>query len=52
MNDTTANTKATAWGDYDNDGHIDVFVANGGTVDTGNQPNWLFRNNGDSYNFV
>jgi hypothetical protein len=47
VNDTTANSKATAWGDFDNDGRIDLFVANGGTVATGNQPNWLFRNNGD-----
>ncbi|HMB71504.1 MAG TPA: FG-GAP-like repeat-containing protein [bacterium] len=47
VNDTTANAKSTAWGDYDNDGRIDLFVANGGTVDTGNQLNQLYRNNGD-----
>jgi hypothetical protein len=29
------------WGDYDNDGDLDVFVANDTT------PNFLFRNNGD-----
>ena len=29
------------WGDYDNDGDLDIFVANDST------PNYLFRNNGD-----
>ena len=42
--------------DYDNDGWLDVFVANGhivdniadfGSVSTYEQPNFLFRNNGD-----
>ncbi len=30
-----------AWGDYDNDGKFDIYVANWG------QPNTLYRNNGD-----
>jgi hypothetical protein len=30
-----------AWGDYDNDGLLDLFVANDNT------PNYLYRNNGD-----
>jgi hypothetical protein len=33
--------QGTAWGDYDNDGHLDLFVANP------NRPNFLYHNNGD-----
>jgi hypothetical protein len=32
---------AASWGDYDNDGDLDLFVANDNT------PNYLYRNNGD-----
>ena len=39
-------TQAAAWGDYDNDGHLDLFIGN---ESTGNDihPCQLFRNNGD-----
>lgn len=38
-----------AWGDYDNDGHIDLFLVNfrGSIVDGGEGRCALFRNNGD-----
>jgi hypothetical protein len=32
-----------AWGDYDNDGWLDLFISNTGS----NASNWLFRNNRD-----
>src|SRR5262245_18828301 len=45
--DFTAGTStAVAWGDYDNDGFIDLFVAN-----TQSANNWLFHNVGGS-NFI
>lgn len=37
-----ANARVGAWGDYDNDGDMDVFVAN-----ENNQSNGLYRNEGD-----
>jgi hypothetical protein len=36
------NSVACAWGDYDNDGWLDLFVAN-----RGGQKNFLYHNNGD-----
>ena len=33
--------QGTSWGDYDNDGHLDLFVVNP------NSRNFLYRNNGD-----
>ncbi len=35
------NSTGCAWGDYDNDGYIDLFVCNR------NQPNFLYHNNGN-----
>jgi hypothetical protein len=40
------NSWSASWGDYDNDGDLDVFVAN-----WGNQKNSLFRNDGN-FNFT
>ena len=33
--------RGVAWGDYDDDGHPDLYISNMG------QPNRLYRNNGD-----
>ena len=47
VNDST-NTWAAAWGDYDNDGLLDLYVTRPGTtqIGTGNS-NLLYHNNGD-----
>ncbi len=37
------NSFGASWGDYDNDGHLDLFVANSATGEN----NFLYRNNGD-----
>ena len=42
----TANTWAAVWGDYDNDGNLDLFVANDGD-NPNNNSCYLFHNNGD-----
>src|SRR5262245_42780882 len=39
-----------AWGDYDNDGFLDLFVANGGI--TGPQQNFLYRNDRNSNHWI
>jgi YVTN family beta-propeller protein len=41
-----ANTWAAVWGDYDNDGNLDLFVTNSGD-NPNNNPCFLFHNNGD-----
>jgi hypothetical protein len=42
-----------AWGDYDNDGFVDLFVANGGfAVGIHKQANFLYRNNGNANNWI
>lgn len=42
VTDETANSRVGVWGDYDNDGDADIFVAN-----ESNQLNRLYQNNGD-----
>ena len=39
-----------AWGDYDNDGFLDLFVSNGWV--TRSENNFLYRNNGNSNNWI
>lgn len=39
-----------AWGDFDNDGFLDLFVANGGL--NAQQRNFLYRNNGNSNQWI
>lgn len=43
----SANSRGAAWSDYDNDGDLDLFVAN-----LENQDNFLYRNNGNSNNWI
>ena len=45
-----ATSSGCSWGDYDNDGFLDLFVANGGTVSA--QANFLYHNNGNSNHWI
>ena len=46
--DDGTNTWAAVWGDYDNDGNLDLFVARPGTTAIGpGNANILYHNNGD-----
>ena len=40
-------SNGAAWGDYDNDGFFDLFVANGEAFFGGPRNNYLYHNNGD-----
>ena len=46
VNTASRGSSAAAWGDYDNDGFLDLFAANGG--EEGADVNFLYRNNGRS----
>jgi hypothetical protein len=39
--------RAVGFGDFDNDGYLDVYIVAGGAYDGRNQPNLLYRNNRD-----
>lgn len=41
------NSQGLAWGDYNNDGLLDLYVSHGSSSGNGNQNNNLYRNNGD-----
>ena len=41
-----ADNRAAAWGDFDNDGYLDLYVVNSGSDPEGKGPNYLYRNNG------
>ncbi len=38
---------SSAWGDYDNDGWLDLYVANADYKNSAGERNFLFKNNGD-----
>lgn len=40
------NPRAALWVDYDNDGDLDIHAVNRGTVESGNEPDRLWRNDG------
>jgi ASPIC and UnbV/FG-GAP-like repeat len=47
----SANSTTGAWGDYDNDGFMDLFVCNGTWVSAG-QAAFLYRNNGNTNHWL
>ena len=41
------NNRAAAWGDFNNDGYLDLYVVNSGSDPVGKGANFLYRNNKD-----
>ncbi len=42
---TVDNNRAAAWGDFDNDGYLDLYIVNSGSDPVGKNANRLYRNN-------
>ncbi|HEY2714557.1 MAG TPA: CRTAC1 family protein [Chthoniobacterales bacterium] len=42
-----SNNRAAGWGDFDNDGYLDLYVVNSGTDPDGKGPNYLYQNKRD-----
>jgi ASPIC/UnbV protein/VCBS repeat protein len=47
MEDSLSNSRDAQWIDFDNDGDLDLYVTNHGNTYIGNEPNRLYRNNGN-----
>ncbi len=43
---TSVNTMGSCWGDYNNDGNVDLLLVNNMTTGAANHHNYLFRNDG------
>lgn len=45
--DQNLNSQDAMWADFNNDGYLDLYVVNGGDAQIGQQPNFLYVNQGD-----